>query len=208
MRILFSERLNDCFGFGDAQGCLGEIGDLVVLSEGERFDIGDAFDNGNRFSGREGFTDNASAFRVSFVTDVDDRVAVLEEAMHFEVDLVDERTRCINHGAILLPGDFEVFGRRTVRGEDDDGVLGNFFGAVDGDRAARFQILHHGFVVDDFVLDIDRRAENIERILDRLYRARHPRAKPARGGEKDFLDGYLRHMYFFNPLKKNYLTYL
>lgn len=81
-----------------------------------------------------------------------------------------------------------------MRGENDDGVLGNFLGAVDGDRAALFQILHYGFIVDDFVLDIDRRAENIERILDRLYRARHPRAKPARGGEKDFLDGGFWHI--------------
>ena len=109
--------------------------------------------------------------------------------MHF----VYEGAGGVDDRAVFLSRDFEIFGRGTVRGEDDDSIFRDGFGTVDGDSAAIFQTFHNGFVVDDLVFDIDRRAENIECVFNGSYRARHARAKSAWRSENDFCDGTSRH---------------
>ena len=187
--VLLCECLNDVGGFGDAQCCLGEIGEFFVCIEGECFDVGFGLDEWDGLSiGMHCFADNTDSLGVPFVSNVDDRVAVFHEAVHFEVHFVYEGAGGVDNGAVFLSCSFEILRRGTVCGEDDDGVFRNRFGVVDGDGAAILQIFHNSFVVNDLVFDIDRRTEDIECVFNGLYGARHTRAKPARRSENDFCD--------------------
>ena len=79
-----------------------------------------------------------------------------------------------------LAGLGEVLGRRAVGGEDDVGAFGNLVDVLDGDRALVLERPHDVRVVDDLVLDVDRRPELLQGELDDVDRPDNPRTKPAR----------------------------
>ena len=72
-----------------------------------------------------------------------------------------------------------------MRREDHRPVVGHFVELVDEHRAQLPQPVDDEAVVDDFVADIDRRAEPLERELDDLDRPVDPGAEAARGGDQD-----------------------
>src|SRR6185295_15085180 len=78
--------------------------------------------------------------------------------------------------------------RDAMGGEDGDRALGDrVLQLVDEDRAALAQRGHDVLVVDDLLADVDRRAVQLERALDRLHRPVHARAVAARSGEEQLL---------------------
>ena len=77
-----------------------------------------------------------------------------------------------------------------MRGEDGDRALGDrVVELVDEDRAALAQGLDHVLVVDDLLAHVDRRAVQVERVLDGLHRTIDARAVAARGREQELLRG-------------------
>ena len=122
---------------------------------------------------------------MTVVADEDDRVALRRELASLDVDLGDERARRIDraqvaHGGVLVHrrGD-------AVGAEDDEGALGNLGLLLDEDRAALAQLLDDVLVVDDLLADVDGRAVDVERVLDRLHGAVDPGAVTARGRQED-----------------------
>ena len=75
--------------------------------------------------------------------------------------------------------------RDAVGGEDDHLALGHLGLLVDEDRAALLELLDHVLVVDDLLAHVDRRAVQVERVLDRLHGAIDARAVAARRREQD-----------------------
>src|SRR4029079_10585847 len=73
-----------------------------------------------------------------------------------------------------------------MRAENRDGAGGHFIGFLDKDDAFVGQILHHMRIMDNFMPDIDRRAEFGEGLLDNFDGALYSGAKPSRLGENNF----------------------
>ena len=77
----------------------------------------------------------------------------------------------------------------AVGGEDDHLALRHLGLLLDEDRAPLGELLDDVLVVDDLLADVDGRAVEVERALDRLDGAVDPRAVAARRGEQDPLAG-------------------
>ena len=75
-------------------------------------------------------------------------------------------------------------GDDAVRGEHDRLALRHLGLLVDEHRAALAELLDHVLVVDDLLADVDGRAVQLERALDRLNGAVDARAVAARRGEQ------------------------
>ena len=72
----------------------------------------------------------------------------------------------------------------AMGGKDDRHAIGHLVQFLDKDRALRLQAVHHIFVVDDFMADIDRRAIGFDRLFHDDDGAVDPGAKAARGGDQ------------------------
>ena len=79
--------------------------------------------------------------------------------------------------------------RDAVGREHDDGTLGHLVRLVDEHRPAALERGHHVLVVDDLFAHEDRRAVQLQRLLDRDHGAVHARAVPARSGQQDTTAG-------------------
>ena len=75
-------------------------------------------------------------------------------------------------------------GRDPVGGEHHRLALGHLGLVVDEDRAALLELADDVDVVDDLLADVDRRAVELERTLDRVDRPLDACAIAARGSEK------------------------
>src|SRR4051794_30727644 len=73
-------------------------------------------------------------------------------------------------------------------GEHGDRALGDVLLVLDEHGAAVAQLGDDVLVVHDLLADVDRRAVQLERSLDRLHGAIDARAVAARGGKEDLLD--------------------
>ena len=78
-----------------------------------------------------------------------------------------------------------MHGRRDAVGREDDGLPDRHLLLVlDEDRAAGLELAHDVQVVDDLLAHVDRRAVQLERLLDRLDRPLDAGAVAARRSEK------------------------
>ena len=80
-----------------------------------------------------------------------------------------------------------------MRREHDGPVVRHLVELIDEHRAELSQPVDDEAVVDDFVADIDRRAEPLERQLDDLDRAVDARAKAARRRDQHSKGGSVHH---------------
>src|SRR5262249_45266300 len=77
-------------------------------------------------------------------------------------------------------------GRRHAMGAvQDDRVLRNFVDVIDEDDAALLESLDHVAIVHDFVIDVNRRAEQFKNLFQAVDGHVDTGAKPARVGEND-----------------------
>ena len=83
-------------------------------------------------------------------------------------------------GGVLVHARGDAVGR-----EDDHLALGHLGLLVDEDRAALRQLLDDVLVVDDLLAHVDRRAVQVERVLDRLHGTIDARAVAARRRQQD-----------------------
>ena len=182
----FRERGDDDVGVVDAQGCLGEIGDLVGVGDVEALDVVGGLDEDHLVGG---FAHGADDLVVAFVADQDDGVAFPGVLDGFEVDLGHERAGGVDGAELAAPGLVADLGRDAVGAVEERGALGDFVERLDEDGAAAPEPLDDELVVDDLVIDVERRAEEIERPLQALDRHVDPRAEAAGIGQDDLHRG-------------------
>ena len=82
--------------------------------------------------------------------------------------------------SFLLSANLDDLRRDAVRAEDANRSVGYFFDTINKDHIALAEVINHIAIVNDFVKDIDRRREIIERAFDYINRPHHARAKSAR----------------------------
>ncbi len=126
------------------------------------------------------------------VADQDDAVAGLGVAPGLDVHLRDERARRVDR--VQLPrACVRVHRRRDAVGRQHDSLAGrNVLLALDEDRAPLLEIPDDVDVVDDLLAHVNRRAVQVEGLLDRFDGALDPGAITAGRGKKDTFDHELR----------------
>jgi hypothetical protein len=117
------------------------------------------------------------------VADQDYCAALLDVALALAVDLGDERARGIEHAQTTRLGILLHKLRDAMRTENGDRSRRHFREVLDETRTFCAKALDHMGVVDDFMPDIDRRAERLERLFDDIDGPDHTRAETARLGE-------------------------
>jgi hypothetical protein len=106
---------------------------------------------------------------VALVADQHDVVVVGGEAARLDVHLGDQRAGRVDRPQAAR-GRLVVDGRGdAVRGQHDGRALGDLLGLLDEDRAERLEPLDHVDVVHDLLAHVDRRAVDLQRLLDGLH---------------------------------------
>src|SRR5581483_4982393 len=122
-------------------------------------------------------------FGVVTMADHDQLPALLTRTRNLDVDLGNQRTRCIEYAKTtrlrLSPHRL----RHAVRAEDDRRSRRNFVQVFDEDRPLLAQILYDVPIVNDLMANIDRRTELAQRAFDDLDRAIYAGAKAAGSGK-------------------------
>ena len=104
---------------------------------------------------------------VPLVPDQQDAVALAGETPRLVVHLGDQRAGRVD-GLEAALGGLGVHHRRDAVGrEHDGGTLGHLVELLDEDGAAGGQVVDDVLVVDDLLAHVDRRAVEVERLLDR-----------------------------------------
>ena len=122
---------------------------------------------------------------MALVADQDDRVALGGELAGLDVDLGDQRAGRVDRpqaargGVGVHAGATPWAEKTTISPSGHLGLL------LDEDRAALLELLDDVLVVDDLLAHVDRRAVEVERVLDRLHGAIDARAVAARRREQD-----------------------
>ena len=171
-------------GLVDRERGLGDEGDVVGIVDLERVDLVDRLDQDDAV-GR--LARGPLDLLVALVADHDDRVAVGGELAGLDVDLGDQRAGRVDRAQAARGGVLVDRRGDAVGGEDDHLALRDLGLLLDEDRAALGELLDHVLVVDDLLADVDGRAVQVERLLDRLdgtvdagaVAARRGRAGPA-----------------------------
>ena len=156
-----------------------------------RADVVDRLDEGDRARGH--LAEGSDHFGVSGMADEEDVAAVLDQPLRLAMDLGDERAGRIDVGK---PAALRRRGHRfghSMRGKDDGPVVGHLVELVDEHRAEIAQPVDDEAVMDDFMADIDRRSEPLERELDDLDRAVDSGAKAARCGDQHLEGRAVQH---------------
>ena len=104
----------------------------------------------------------------------------------FHVYFGDKWAGGVNHGAAAYFGALAYLRAYAVGAEDDGGIVWHFVDMVDKDDAFFDETFDHVAVVDDFVLDKDRRAKDLDRLFDALDRHINASAEASWIGHHDF----------------------
>ena len=166
-RVALPQRRDDLDRLVHGQRRLRDEGDPLGILDLQAVDLGDGSDQLDRV-GR--LAHRADDFLVTLVADQDDRVAVGGEPHGLRVHLRDQRAGGVDHAKAALRAVAVHVGRDAVRGEHDDAAAGHVELAVDEHGAAVGQVAHDVAVVHDLLAHVDRRAEVVERALDRIDR--------------------------------------
>ena len=116
---------------------------------------------------------------MSGVADEQDRVALGRVPPRLGVHLRDERAGRVDRPEPALRRALAHGRRDPVRREDEQRAERRVLLALDEDGAAALEVADDVRVVDDLLADVDRRAVQLERPLDRLDGPFDPGAVPA-----------------------------
>ena len=126
---------------------------------------------------------------VALVPDQQDVVVVRGEALGLVVDLGHQRAGRVDRLQAALGGLVVHHRGDAVGGEHDRLALGHLVELLDEDRAAGLEVRDHVLVVHDLLAHVDRRAVEVERLLDRDHgavdarRSSHAARPAARRGQ-------------------------
>ena len=132
-------------------------------------------------------TGGADDLLVPLVADEQDVEVVGGEPDRLAVHLGDQRAGRVDRLQRQRAGLLVDDRGHAVGGEDDRGALGHLVGLVDEDGATLLQRGHDVLVVHDLLAHVDRRAVELERLLDRDHGAVDARAVAARRRQQDLL---------------------
>ncbi len=153
---------DDPLGIGNAEGGLGDVGELGVGGEGEVGDFGVGLDDGDDIGG---LAHRADGFVVVAVADEDDVVALFGEPQHLHVDLGDKGAGGIDFvqlAFLTLAADLRG---DAVGAVDDDAACWYLVDGIDEDDAAAAEVVDDVPVVDDFVENVDGRALKFQDLI-------------------------------------------
>ena len=131
-----------------------------------------------------GLAHRALDLGMTLVTDHDHIAPVSPQFGHFDMDLGDQRTGGVEDLKAASAGLVAHRPRHAVGRENHGGAIGNVGQIIDEDRAFSPQITDHMVVVNDFMPNIDWRAELTQRPLDDFDRAVDAGTKAARLGQQ------------------------
>ena len=178
------QRGDDLARVVDRQRRLGDVGERRVGGKLERFDLADRADQRRRAGGQ--LAHRADHFRVAGMADQQHVTAALVMDLRLAMDLGHQRAGRVDGEQVAR---LRLLRHRlgdAVGGEDHRPVAGRRFGEVlDEDDALGLERVDDMFVVDDLVPHIDRRAVDLERLLDHVDRAHDAGAEAARGAKND-----------------------
>ena len=121
-------------------------------------------------------------FVVSLVADEQNCIASLSVLDRFQMDLRDQRAGGVDRPQIALMCDLADLRRHAMSGKEERGAEGYVGQVVDERHAAFAEMLDDKLVVDDLVVDIDRRLERRQCEIERLDRHVDARAETPRTG--------------------------
>ena len=178
----FSRR-DDPVRIVDAERRLRQIGDLALVGNFERRHVLGRLDQHDRL-GR--LAHRADHFVVPLVADQQDRVARFGVLDRFQVDLGHQRAGGVDRPQLPLAG-HRGESRATRRGPRTAASrpAGTSASSSTNVTPRPRKWLDDVLVVDDLVVDVDRRAERAERQLERLDRHVDAGTKPARTRQED-----------------------
>jgi hypothetical protein len=123
------------------------------------------------------------------MADQDDLAALAGIAAAFGMDFGDQRAGRVDHRQVAFGGGVLHLAGDAVGGEHRDRAIGDFGDFIDKDRTTGAEVFDDVAVVNDFVADVDRRAEFDQGALDDFDGALDAGAEAARLGEHDFHGG-------------------
>ena len=173
---------DDAVGVVDAERRLREVGHLAFVGHFERGHVFGRLDQDDRL-GR--LAHRADHFVVPFVADEQDRVAGLGVLDRLQVDLGHERAGGVDRPQVPLAGHAADFRRNAVGGEQQRRPARHVGQVVDKRHAAAAEMLDHVLVVDDLVIDVDRRRERRQGQVERLDRHVDAGTETARTGQEN-----------------------
>ena len=176
------QSLDDLGRIVDRQRRLGQIRHLRRVGHFERVDVRRLLDQPDRL-GR--FAHRSDHLIVPGVADQQDRVSLLGKADGFQVDLGHQRASHVDRlqtpRGRLLPN----LRRHAVGRVEQMFALGHVRQIVDEDDPLPPEPIDHPFVVDDLVVDVQRRAVGADGQFQGLDRHVHARTKPTWPGQND-----------------------
>jgi hypothetical protein len=133
-----------------------------------------------------GLAEHADNLVVPAVSDQHDRIALLGEPGGLPMHLAHQRAGGVDDLQVLFRrGRFDH--RRYAMGAvHDAGARRNLVELVDKHDALRAKAIDDVLVVNDLVVDVERRPIDVESPLERRHRHVHAGAKTAGAGEQDF----------------------
>ncbi len=183
MGVFGAEGVDDHVGIINGEGGLGEVGDFVIHGYFEACDIFGGFHDADAV-GR--FAEGADDFVMVFVSDENDGVFFLGEADGFGVDFGDEGAGGINLEKVAFGGFVADFGRDAVSRIDDGAAGGDFLDGIHKDDALGDETVNNMLVMHDFMIDVDRRAFELEDAVNAFDGHVDAGAKASGIGEEDF----------------------
>ena len=186
----FFDGADDDVGVVDTERGLGEVGQRLGLGEVELRDVGGALDDVHDLGG---FAVGAFDLLVVFVAHQQDLVAHLGVAPGLDVHLGDQRAGGVDHAQVALGGLGPHLGADAVGAKDDRGAAGDRRDRLDEGDALAHEALHDVLVVHDGVVDVERRADEVDKLLHGVDGHVHAGAEAAGTGEDDLHTVSLGH---------------
>ena len=153
--VFLLEGGDDGFGVVKAEGGLGEVGDGLVVGDGQFLDVAGVFDD---VDGIGGFAEGADDFVVAVMADEDDGELFAGVADGFGVNFHHERAGGVDLDEVAGAGLAADFGGDAVGAVDERGADGDIVDGVDKHDALLGEALDDVSIVDDFVVDVNGRA--------------------------------------------------
>jgi hypothetical protein len=124
---------------------------------------------------------------VVVVTDQDQRVAIPSKTNGFDVNLGYQRTRRVNNPKSPPLTGLTHLRSHAVSGVNDTFTLGDLIDAIHKDRTLGDQFFDHVAVVNDFLPDVDGRAEGLQCDTNDIYGTDHTGTEASRFEEEEGL---------------------
>ena len=179
---LLLDGVDDDVGVVDAEGGLGEVDQPLALGEVELFDVLGRFDDGGDVGG---LAEGALDLLVVAVAHQEDVLAHLGVAAGLDVDLGHQRAGRVDRAEVAGLGRGADLGGDAVGTKDHRVAGGDVVDVFDKRDALVDEAVDHVLVVDDVVVDIQRGADQVDQLLDRVDGHVDAGAEAAGVGEDD-----------------------